>query len=164
MKKPIGIENRLAGGIAEKLPLWTDELYLELHRGCYTTHGDQKQQNRRGEDQLYQAEIWATVAQLVAGQPYPQETLETAWKALLFNQFHDILPGSSIPEVYEDANREWAVVDRLGQSVLGAALESVATRLAVSHGMMAIVVFNSHSWTRTEVVDVVVVEVVLLMI
>ncbi|MEO0349275.1 MAG: alpha-mannosidase [Cyanobacteria bacterium P01_A01_bin.15] len=156
MEKPIGIENRLAGRIAEKLPLWTDELYLELHRGCYTTHGDQKQQNRRGEDLLYQAEIWATVAQLVAGQPYPQETLETAWKALLFNQFHDILPGSSIPEVFEDANREWAVVDRLGQSVLGAALESVATRLAVSHGMMAIVVFNSHSWTRTEVVDVVV--------
>ncbi|MEA5463855.1 alpha-mannosidase [Leptothoe sp. PORK10 BA2] len=139
-----------------KLPLWDDELYLELHRGCYTTHSDQKQQNRRGEDLLYQAELWATVAHLVAAQPYPKEKLEIAWKALLFNQFHDILPGTSIPEVFDDANRDWAQVQQLGQAALGAALESLATTLVVPAGMQPLVVFNAQGWTRTELVEVVV--------
>ena len=141
---------------AISLPLWNDELYLELHRGCYTAHSDQKQQNRRGEDLLYQAEVWATVAQLVTGQPYPQEKLETAWKALLFNQFHDILPGSSIPEVFEDANREWGMVLALGQEVLVAALETLAKSLTVPDGQQPLVVFNAHSWARTELVSVMV--------
>ena len=141
---------------AISLPLWNDELYLELHRGCYTAHSDQKQQNRRGEDLLYQAEVWATVAQLVTGQPYPQEKLETAWKALLFNQFHDILPGSSIPEVFEDANREWGTVLALGQEVLVAALETLAKSLTVPDGQQPLVVFNAHSWARTELVSVMV--------
>ena len=141
---------------AISLPLWNDELYLELHRGCYTAHSDQKQQNRRGEDLLYQAEVWATVAQLVTGQPYPQEKLETAWKALLFNQFHDILPGSSIPEVFEDANREWGTVLALGQEVLVAALETLTKSLTVPDGLQPLVVFNAHSWARTELVSVVV--------
>ncbi len=138
-----------------QLPLWNDELYLELHRGCYTSHGDQKQQNRRGEDLLYQAELWATVAQLVAGQPYPKEILETAWKGLLFNQFHDILPGSSIPEVFEDANWVWAEVMALGQEVLDAALESLSAQAVTEQGQ-PLLVFNPHSWRRSDVVNVVV--------
>ena len=138
------------------LPLWKDELYLELHRGCYTAHSDQKQQNRRGEDLLFQAEVWSTVAQLVTGQTYPRETLEDAWKALLFNQFHDILPGSSIPEVFEDANREWAKVQSWGQRALTTALDSLVRCLTVPDGMQPLVVFNAHSWMRTGVVDAVV--------
>ncbi|NEQ54612.1 MAG: alpha-mannosidase [Leptolyngbya sp. SIO3F4] len=138
------------------LPIWNDELYLELHRGCYTAHSDQKQQNRRAEDLLFQAEVWSTVAQLVTGHPYPQETLESAWKALLFNQFHDILPGSSIPEVFEDANREWAKVQDLGQATLKAALDKLTSCMTLTDGMRPVVVFNAHSWSRTEVVDIVV--------
>lgn len=141
------------GGLVD-LPVWDDELYLELHRGCYTAHSDQKQQNRRGEDLLYQAEVWATVAQLVAGQPYPKQTLETAWKCLLFNQFHDILPGSSIPEVFEDANREWAKVQALGQNVLATALETISQHEAVPTQGQPLLVFNAHSWSRTEVVEI----------
>jgi alpha-mannosidase len=141
--------------VLDKLPLWKDELYLELHRGCYTSHGDQKQQNRRGEDLLYQAEVWATVAQLATGQPYPKEKLEVAWKGLLFNQFHDILPGSSIPEVFEDANREWGKIDALGQEVLETALATLAAQTVTDQGQ-PLLVFNSHSWSRSEVVDVVV--------
>lgn len=136
-----------------QLPLWDDELYLELHRGCYTAHGDQKQQNRRGEDLLYQAEVWATVAQLITGQPYPKNRLETAWKGLLFNQFHDILPGSSIPEVFQDANQEWAQVERLTQDVLTSALETLTNQAGSAQGQ-PLFVFNAHGWPRTEVVDV----------
>ncbi|MEM6256583.1 MAG: alpha-mannosidase [Cyanobacteria bacterium P01_D01_bin.156] len=136
-----------------QLPLWSDELYLELHRGCYTSHSDQKQQNRRAEDLLYQAEVWAAVAQLVADQPYPKEKLEAAWKGLLFNQFHDILPGSSIPEVFKDANKEWANVFALGHDVLETALETVASNETESAAQgEPFLVFNSHSWPRTDVV------------
>ncbi|MBX2862990.1 MAG: alpha-mannosidase [Leptolyngbyaceae cyanobacterium MAG.088] len=138
-----------------QLPLWNDELYLELHRGCYTSHSDQKQQNRRCEDLLYQAEVWATVAQLVTGQPYPQEQLKTAWQGLLFNQFHDILPGSSIPEVFADANREWSRVNALGQSILESALQALADQVKTDRGQ-PLLVFNAHSWSRSEVVDVMV--------
>ena len=139
--------------VVNSLPRWTDELYLELHRGCYTAHSDQKQQNRRGEDLLYQAEVWSTVAQLVIRQSYPYEALETAWKTLLFNQFHDILPGSSIPEVFEDANRDWAMVQKLGQAALTAALDSLVGYVAANVAQ-PIVVFNSQSWARTEIVNV----------
>ncbi|MBT9317520.1 alpha-mannosidase [Leptothoe spongobia] len=146
----------LSHGSIENLPLWDDELYLELHRGCYTAHSDQKQQNRRGEDLLFQAEVWATVSHLVTGQPYPKATLETAWKALLFNQFHDILPGSSIPEVFQDANREWAKIQELGQIVLTSALDHLVSCIKMPDGIEPLVIFNSHSWPRTEVVDILV--------
>lgn len=89
---------------AAQFPIWNDELYLEFHRGCYTTHADQKRWNRFCEGLLYQAELFASLATLSAGTAYPQEQLEAAWKKVLFNQFHDILPGSSIPQVYVDAN------------------------------------------------------------
>ncbi len=82
--------------ITDSLSIWEDELYLEFHRGCYTTHADQKQQNRNAEKNLYQAELFASLATMITGTSYPQKSLETAWKKVLFNQFHDILPGSSI--------------------------------------------------------------------
>ncbi|MEM8805304.1 MAG: alpha-mannosidase [Cyanobacteria bacterium P01_G01_bin.38] len=138
------------------LPKWADELYLELHRGCYTTHADQKQSNRRCEDLLYQAELFSTIAQLVAGAPYPKVDLETAWKKLLFNQFHDILPGSSIPEVFEDANRDWAVVKQIGKRVLDQALGAISTQIQLPKPphpeAKPLIVFNALSWERSEVV------------
>ncbi|MEM8614724.1 MAG: glycoside hydrolase family 38 C-terminal domain-containing protein, partial [Cyanobacteria bacterium P01_H01_bin.105] len=149
-----------SGSLAvEDLPIWKDELYLELHRGCYTVHSDQKQKNRRSEDLLYQAEVWATVAQLVAGQLYPKETLETAWKGLLFNQFHDILPGTSIPQVFKYANCEWTKVDALVHEVLEKSLAalSVQETLGVQETLTegrSLQVFNALSWPRTEMVKV----------
>ncbi|MEO0869087.1 MAG: glycoside hydrolase family 38 C-terminal domain-containing protein, partial [Cyanobacteria bacterium J06642_11] len=150
----VGLRQPTAIPTFEALPLWSDELYLELHRGCYTSHSDQKQQNRRTEDLLYQAEVWSTVAHRLTGQPYPKETLETAWKGLLFNQFHDILPGSSIPEVFQDANQAWAEVISLGRGVLETALETVATQVSGTSAQgKPLLVFNCHSWPRTQVVE-----------
>ncbi|MCS6812889.1 MAG: alpha-mannosidase, partial [Cyanobacteria bacterium] len=92
---------------AAAFPTWADELYLECHRGSYTTHGDQKRWNRRCEALLYQAELWSSLMTIATNAPYPHAALDHCWRTLLFNQFHDILPGSSIPEVFVEANAAW---------------------------------------------------------
>lgn len=140
------------------LPTWNDELYLELHRGCYTTHGDQKQYNRRCEDTLFQAELWSTVAHLLAQGPYPKAELETAWKQVLFNQFHDILPGSSIPEVFADANVTWQAALETGQHILADALATIAQAIPLppppDDRAIPVVLFNPLNWEREEVVEI----------
>jgi alpha-mannosidase len=89
----------------EDLPRWVGELYLELHRGTLTTQGAVKKLNREAEHRLLEAEAFSTLAAL-RGREYPAEEFERLWKLLLLNQFHDILPGTSISEVYEDAHRQ----------------------------------------------------------
>jgi alpha-mannosidase len=95
--------------LAPTLPVWRDELYLELHRGCATSRPDQKRHNRTLERLLREAD---TALALLAsagggdrsGSPQPEPT---DWRPLLFQQFHDILPGTSIPEVFEQAEPQW---------------------------------------------------------
>ncbi|MEO1591695.1 MAG: alpha-mannosidase, partial [Cyanobacteria bacterium J06632_22] len=138
------------------LPVWRDELYLELHRGCYTTHADQKWFNRRCEDALYEAELWATIAHLLTQHPYPKAQLEKAWKLMLFNQFHDILPGSAIPEVFEDANRDWQQAQNLVREQLEQALQQLESYLVLppppQPEASPILVFNALSWDRAAIV------------
>ncbi|KOP25929.1 alpha-mannosidase [Hapalosiphon sp. MRB220] len=140
------------------LPTWNDELYLEFHRGCYTTHGDQKRWNRRCENLLYQAELFAAIATLKSGVNYPKAELEAAWKQVLFNQFHDILPGSSITEVYEDALVEWQEAEKVGTEILEESLRAIAAQIPFptppQPDSLPIVVFNSLNWQRSEVVSV----------
>lgn len=144
---------------AINIPVWNDELYLELHRGCYTTHADRKAFNRRGEKLLYEAELWASLATIILGEAlysYPKRQLEEAWKALLFNQFHDILPGTSIPEVFVEADRSSQAVERVGKQILAASLEAIASRVTLPSlphpDAQPIFVFNSLNWQRSEVV------------
>lgn len=140
------------------LPVWKDELYLELHRGCYTAHADQKQANRHCEDLLYQAEVFASIAQLIANQSYPKNKLDTAWKTLLFNQFHDILPGTSIPEVFVDANRDREEVKLIGNKVLQESLNAIAQQIPLGSpphpNAKPILIFNSLSWPRNSLVTI----------
>ena len=89
----------------DELPRWVGELYLELHRGTLTTQARVKKLNREAEHRLQEAEAFATLAAR-RGAEYPREELERLWKTVLLNQFHDILPGSSISEVYRDTHRE----------------------------------------------------------
>jgi alpha-mannosidase len=98
----------------EGLPKWVGELYLELHRGTLTTQAKVKKLNREVEHRLMEAEAFATVAAALGGASYPAEELERLWKSLLLNQFHDILPGTSISEVYEDTHR--ALEEALGNA------------------------------------------------
>nr|WP_300141560.1 glycoside hydrolase family 38 C-terminal domain-containing protein [Propionicimonas sp.] len=91
-------------------PVWLGEMYLELHRGTLTTQANTKRGNRRSEHLLREAELWATTATVRAGLPYPAAQLERCWRTVLLQQFHDILPGSSIAWVYSDAERNYAQV------------------------------------------------------
>ncbi|MFJ5260126.1 alpha-mannosidase [Streptomyces sp. NPDC088387] len=94
----------------DQLPVWRGELYLENHRGTYTSQARTKRGNRRSEALLREAELWAATAAVHAEAPYPYERLEAAWRRVLLNQFHDILPGSSIAWVHQQAEREYAEI------------------------------------------------------
>ncbi|MBD2242758.1 alpha-mannosidase [Nostoc sp. FACHB-888] len=139
-------------------PIWNDELYLEFHRGCYTTHADQKRWNRRCENLLYQAELFATLATVSCGVTYPKAEIEAAWKQVLFQQFHDILPGSSITQVYTDALPQWQQVEQVGTKILQESLLAIASHITLSEppkpDSLPIFVFNSLNWQRSEVVSV----------
>ncbi|MBE9102827.1 alpha-mannosidase, partial [Vacuolonema iberomarrocanum] len=139
----------------QPLPTWADELYLELHRGCYTTHADQKAWNHHCETTLYEAELWSAIATKISPEhPYPQNQLKMAWKTVLFNQFHDILPGSAIPEVYEDANPEWqqaaAIAENLRLEALGAIAQSIHLTQPPVPKAQPLIVFNALNWARSE--------------
>ncbi len=107
---------RGARGRAGSGPTVQGELYLEYHRGTYTSQARVKRGNRRCEQALHDAEFLGTAA----GR-YPREELDRLWKLLLLNQFHDILPGSSISEVYDDAHRDLADVESGAEAIAAAA-------------------------------------------
>ena len=91
-------------------PVWSGELYLEFHRGTYTSQANTKKGNRRSEALLHEAELWCAAAAVRAGATYPYRKLELAWQTVLLQQFHDILPGTSIAWVHQEAERNYARV------------------------------------------------------
>jgi len=105
-------------------PVWSGEMYLEFHRGAYTSQARTKRSNRRSEHLLREAELWAATASVRTGAAYPAEALREAWHTVLLQQFHDILPGTSIAWVYQDAERQYArVAEILGQLIDSSARE-----------------------------------------
>jgi alpha-mannosidase len=142
---------------ALQLPIWHEDLYLEFHRGCYTTHADQKRRNRRCEELLFEAELFASIATLLADKVYPQAEIEAAWKKVLFNQFHDILPGSAIPEVYGDADEFWRDAEAMGEKIRAGALQAIAVQIGLPEPpretAQPIAVFNALNWGRSGVVE-----------
>lgn len=125
------------------LATWVGELYLEAHRATLTTHADVKRANRRNQEALRAAEMWSVAAGLDR-----RAELDPAWKQLLLQQFHDILPGSSIHWVYEDAA---LAHDQVGRTAAGVIDESQAALAGPGAGTVA---FNAASHDRTEVADV----------
>jgi alpha-mannosidase len=140
----------------KEFPVWDNELYLEFHRGCYTSHADQKRYNRRCEHLLVEAELFSSIATILSDRPYPKTELESAWKKVLFNQFHDILPGSSIRQVYEDADPDWEAAQQTAEELKATALTAIANLIQPSQlphpQATPLVVFNSLNWERSEVV------------
>lgn len=132
------------------VPVWDGELYLEYHRGTYTSQAQVKRANRLAEILYHNAEWANTLADTLTGQDgYPD--LREGWEALLLNQFHDILPGSSIREVYEDAAADYARIERIGQAALEGGLRRIAEN--VRTGESSLIVFNSLSWPRSGLVE-----------
>jgi alpha-mannosidase len=119
------------------------ELYFELHRGTYTSQARTKRLNRAAQRALRGAEMWS-----VAAGDYPRDELEALWKTLLLNQFHDILPGSSIDWVYEEAERDLAHVIDEAEEIAEGALRRVAGQGS------EVTVFNPTSHRRAEVIAV----------
>ncbi|KGJ72485.1 alpha-mannosidase [Cryobacterium roopkundense] len=109
-------------------PVWSGELYLEFHRGTFTSQARTKQGNRRSEHLLREAELWATTAAVRTGAEYPYAAFETLWHTVLLQQFHDILPGSSIAWVHAEAERNYAEV----ATALGTLIEASARALCGS--------------------------------
>ncbi|HEX7102751.1 MAG TPA: glycoside hydrolase family 38 C-terminal domain-containing protein, partial [Nitrolancea sp.] len=130
------------------LPVWSGELYLEFHRGTYTTQSRLKRLNRQSEHRLYEAEAAAALASL-AGAPYPREELDAARIRLARNQFHDILPGSSIREVNIEAERELGDVVDSATVVRDRAINRLADPATPEDtGGQQVVVFNPQSFRR----------------
>jgi alpha-mannosidase len=122
---------------------WDGELYLEYHRGTYTSQAFVKKMNRRLELTLRELEILYSAVQVSKGIHYPKEEITNIWEVLLRNQFHDIIPGSSIKEVYQDHKVE-----------IGEAMES-STQLLARLDEATInqwTIFNSAGWVRKELV------------
>lgn len=107
-------------------PRWSGELYLELHRGTYTSQANTKQGNRRSEHLLREAELWAATAAVHAGYEYPYDELDEIWKLVLLQQFHDILPGSSIAWVHRDAERNYAAIATRLEAIIESATRTLA--------------------------------------
>lgn len=117
---------------AQNLPVWNGELYLELHRGTLTSQARTKRNNRKSEFLLHDAEFLAAMATQFADHAYPQEAFHAAWELVCLNQFHDILPGSSITEVYEDADKDYARIRSLAEDARDAALDALSELLPAS--------------------------------
>ena len=107
-------------------PVWSGEMYLELHRGVFTSQLRTKQGNRRNESLLRQAELWASTAALRTAYAYPREALARAWQTVLLLQFHDILPGSSIAWVHREAEQRHAEVTATLEGIIADALQALA--------------------------------------
>lgn len=111
------------------LPTWNAELYFELHRGTYTTQGRNKRANRCSEFLLHDAEYLAAQAAFIdQDYRYPHETFRQAWELVCLNQFHDIIPGSSINQVYEESQQQYALIAQLAHEACTTALECIARR------------------------------------
>ncbi len=136
-----------------RLPVWKNELYLEYHRGTATTQANTKKNNRECEILFGEAEQLAALAAL-QGQPYPRRDLLDGWRGILFNQFHDILPGSSIHGVYRDAAELYAASREIGQKVLDHALDALAAPGSTSTAGRTLMVYNPLAWPRTDLVSV----------
>ncbi|WP_124065590.1 alpha-mannosidase [Clostridium sp. E02] len=141
----------------KQLPVWFGELYLEYHRGTYTSMAKNKKYNRMCEFLNGDAEFYAVLDLLLTTDgEYPKKDLEENWKLLLLNQFHDILPGSSIKEVYEDSWVQYEAILNSGRDIIKKSQARILDALGFYPEDVkpeSIVVFNSLSFERTGIVE-----------
>ena len=137
--------------VREEAPVWNGELYLEFHRGTFTSQARTKRLNRKSELALHEAEALAGMALLHGGE-YPADALHQQWQTVLLNQFHDILPGSSIGEVYAESSEQYGQVVREAGAVSGRAQAHLAERVATE--VDSVLLFNTLGQARSTVAQV----------
>ena len=129
---------------------WVGELYLELHRGTYTSQAANKKGNRISEFLLRDAE-WLSCFRPDYPAAYPAAELEAAWKLVLLNQFHDIIPGSSVREVYEDSDQDYAEISLVGNQLINDALVKIGSAFDTSTMQRPIALFaNADTVSQTD--------------
>jgi alpha-mannosidase len=136
----------------DDLPVWNDEMYYENHRGTYTSQARTKRNNRKGEFLLRNTEMASTMATAECGFEYPAAGLESAWKTLLLNQFHDILPGTSIPAVFEDCDADYASLFKLSRRLWHSAMAAFSDGARTDAN--DIVVWNFLSWEVSSIAKI----------
>ncbi len=136
----------------KRLPVWDGELYLEYHRGTYTSQAFNKNANRRSEFLFHDAEWLSSVASiLLPDRAYPQDRLRRGWELILLNQFHDVLTGSSIHEVYEDSALDYAAIRQIGEDAVCAAQVSLLEHIELEQD--SLVIFNALGFDRGGLLD-----------
>jgi len=131
----------------KNLPVWDGELYLEYHRGTYTSQASLKKANRKAENTYHNAEWLSALSDIFTGeQQYPYALFNEGWEMMLLNQFHDILPGSSIRQVNEDARNDYRTVQAIGDKIVQEAKSTINNRIKATND--GIVVYNSLSYKR----------------
>lgn len=137
----------------EHLPKWVGELYLEYHRGTYTTMARNKRYNRKAEFLYHDLELLAVVNDVVTGKhEYPKEDLNKGWKVILLNQFHDIIPGSSIEEVYQESKAQYEKLLEEGKATHNELLNGIAGQ--IKNEQLSVVAMNTLSHKRNDLVYV----------
>jgi alpha-mannosidase len=143
------LDERVSGD--PRTPVWNGELYLEYHRGTYTSQAQQKRNNRKSEFLLHNAELYAAAASALTGAAYPKEALDEAWETVLRNQFHDIIPGTSIPEVYAVSTEEYSQVFARGNEAADKATRRLAHAMTLAEE--SLVVFNPTGVPRSDLIS-----------
>lgn len=131
--------------VSGRIPRWVGELYLEFHRGTYTSNAKNKRNNRKSELLLQKAETLSVIDAALLGADYPKQALYDNWQTVLLNQFHDIIPGSSIREVYEVSDRHYAQVLETTAAIADNVLTSLASRVSEE----GIFVYNPLGFPRS---------------
>lgn len=143
--------DRLAEDVkgSPRLPKWSGELYLEFHRGTLTAQARNKKYNRKSELLYHDVETLCETAHILDGAAYPSEKILDAWKIILLNQFHDIIPGSSIAAVYEDSKKQYEEIGADGRALAAEAMKALAAKVKAESE--SVVIFNTLGYKRTEV-------------
>ncbi|MCC7358224.1 MAG: alpha-mannosidase [Anaerolineales bacterium] len=142
---------------ALNMPLPTHAAEIQrTYGGCYSAHSGVKQWNRQAEQRLLTAEKWATIAARVLDRPYPAAELARAWQLVLFNQFHDILAGTSISSAYADARDTYGEALAIAGRALAEATEALSwsLHLEADEATRPFVVFNHQAWASRAPVEV----------
>ncbi len=132
-----------------KLPKWVGELYLEYHRGTYTSMARNKKSNRKCEFLLQDLEFLSVWAEKF-GSAYPKQELFDNWEVVLLNQFHDILPGSSIKDVYDVTKEEYEQIENTVSNLIQDKIKVISENIAENNNN--IIVFNTLSFNRNDII------------
>lgn len=134
----------------KRLPTWCGELYLEYHRGTLTSQANIKRYNRKSEILYHDIETLGAMSKALCGAEYPSNDIGYGWEIILLNQFHDIIPGSSIKEVYDDAKEQYEEIIGTGKSLVDSAISTLSSNIAVKDN--SFIVFNTMGTQRDDIV------------